>query len=172
MGKEKIKQREELEELLREISRSRIVTTNGAFDILHAGHLNTFYQAKGWGDVLIVGVNSDASIKAYKDPDRPVNNQNDRALLISALEMVDYVTIFDEPDPRALLDIIKPDYHVKSKTGYKGIEKEVVERYGGQIILLDDVPGYSTTGLLEEHIDRYVKSLHEKYDLGGFEIDT
>ena len=127
-----------------------IVTTCGAFDLLHTGHLQSFLQAREHGDIFIVCLNSDSSIKAYKSPDRPIHNQEDRAEMLAALSCVDYVTIFDEVDPRAILKIIKPDTHVKSKTGFTGIEREVVEAHGGTIVLLDDVEGKSSTQIIEK----------------------
>ena len=154
MGEEKVKNIGEIKLIAAELKgKKKIVTTNGSFDILHMGHVKTFYDAKEYGDVLIVGLNSDSSIKAYKSPNRPINNQKDRALMLAALEMVDYVVIFDELDPCAFLDVVKPDVHVKSKSGYKGIEKDTVEKNGGKVILLDDEPGYSTTDLIKRIID-------------------
>ena len=145
----KIKSREELKDSLKELGGKKIVTTNGSFDIIHIGHVKSLVEAKKLGDVLIVGLNSDSSIKKYKSPDRPIIGQEDRAEMLAALECVDYVTIFDETDPIELLKIIKPDFHVKSKSGFKGLERDVVEENGGKIILLDDVEGKSTTGILE-----------------------
>jgi len=147
---DKIKTREEIRQIAEDLRRNakRIVTTNGAFDILHVGHVRSLYAARQYGDCLIVGLNSDSSVRGYKGPNRPINNQADRADFLSALECVDYVVIFDEPDPRELLRVIKPHYHVKSKSGFKGIEREVIESNGGQIVLLEDLPGYSTTNLL------------------------
>ena len=125
------------------------MTTNGAFDVIHAGHVKSLDIAKSLGDCLIIGLNSDDSIKRYKSPQRPIISQEFRAKMLAALEMVDYVVIFCEDDPRELLKVIKPNIHVKSKTGYKGIEKEVVESNGGEIILIDDIPGLSTTFILD-----------------------
>lgn len=126
-----------------------IVTTNGAFDILHAGHIMALRAAKEYG-YLIVGLNSDASIRKYKGSDRPINNEEDRAIVLGALSCVDAIYIFDESTPNSFLEVVKPTYHVKSKSGYKGLEKEVVERYGGKIILIDDKVGYSSTSIIEK----------------------
>lgn len=128
--------------------RIKIVTTNGAFDLMHAGHLHSLEQARKQGDVLIVCLNSDASIKRYKSVDRPIICEKERARLLEALSVVNYIVIFGEDDPREILSVIKPDVHVKSKSGYKGIEREVVESNGGKIVLLDDVPGLSTTDIV------------------------
>ncbi len=127
----------------------KIVTTCGAFDILHIGHLRSLLEAKKHGDILVVCLNSDSSIKQYKSPTRPVNPQEARAELLAGLECVDYVVIFDELDPRRVLDLIKPDVHVKSRSGFKGVERETVEKNGGKIVLIDDIPGISTTEILK-----------------------
>ena len=167
MGVEKIKSREAIKIIAADLRMrdTRIVTTNGAFDILHRGHIHTFEIAKQQGDVLIVGLNSDASIKRYKSETRPINTQTDRAYLLSMLEMIDYITIFDEDDPRAFLNDIRPTFHVKSRKGYKGIEQKVVERYGGRIFLIDDLPGYSTSEVLMNAVADYYKNPpRESYD--------
>jgi len=149
----KIKDREELSEIVdnyRKCNKGiKIVTTNGAFDLIHSGHVRTLQKAKSYGDILIVGLNSDKSIKNYKSPLRPIIPQYERAEMLSALEVVDYVVIFDETNPIEFLKAIKPDFHIKSKSGYKGLEKDVVESNGGKIILLDDIPGFSTTNLIQ-----------------------
>jgi len=156
----KIKTWSEIEEIVKRLRKEnpniKIVTTNGAFDILHIGHIRSLKEAKSYGDVLIVGLNSDSSIKAYKSPNRPIINQEERAEMLSFLEIVDYVVIFHELDPRKLLDVIKPDFHVKSKAGYKGIEKDVVEKNGGKIILTDtDI--FSTSEIIERIIKNQKK---------------
>lgn len=126
-----------------------IVTTNGSFDIVHLGHLKSLNSAKSYGDVLIVGLNSDSSIKSYKSPNRPINNQNDRAYMLASLQFVDYVVIFDELTPIKFIKSIRPDLHVKSKSGYLGIEEEAVKKGGGKVILIEDEVGYSTTNLIQ-----------------------
>ena len=135
---------------LRKDNKIKIVTTSGAFDILHPGHVKLLSQAKSYGNVLIVCLNSDKSIKKYKSINRPINNQDDRALMLSAIEFVDYVCVFNESDPRKILDQIKPDFHVKSKSGYKGIEGDIISENKGKLILLDDYIGYSTTNLIKK----------------------
>ena len=157
MLEEKIKTREELKEILKSLrkERKKIVTTNGAFDILHVGHIKSLTEAKSYGDVLIVGLNSDLSIKSYKDPSRPIMCEENRAIVIAALSCVDYVSIFNELTPIELLKLVKPDYHIKSKSGFKGIETRVVEENGGKIILIDDFPNMSTTKIIGEICKNY-----------------
>jgi len=124
-----------------------IATTNGAFDLIHRGHIYIFEVAKKQCDILIVGVNSDISIQQYKSPTRPINPILDRLAVLEAIEYIDYLVVFEEPDPRAFLEAVNPDAHFKSKEGYKGIEEEVIDR--AKIHLLDDLPGYSSTRLFE-----------------------
>ena len=105
-----------------------VITTNGVFDILHIGHIRYLQEAKKLGDTLIVAINSDSSVKKIKDPKRPLNNENDRAEALAALECIDYVAIFDEDDPIIFLKAIKPHIHVKG-SDYdmsKIIEKDTV----------------------------------------------
>jgi len=154
LNREQIKK--EVEKLRSQNFKIKIVTTNGAFDLMHSGHLHSLYDAKSLGDILIVGLNSDISIKRYKSSERPILPQGERAKMLSALEVVDYIVIFDEDDPRELLKVIKPNFHVKSKTGFKGIEREVVESNGGKIVLIEDIPGISTTDIIKK-----IKSLKD-----------
>ena len=128
----------------------RIVTINGSFDVLHAGHLYILSEAKRSGDVLIVGVNSDASVRSYKGPGRPLVPEQQRAQMLLALRTVDYVHIFDEADPRAFLAEILPDVHVNgAEYGEDCIERDVVVNGGGRVQLIDRLPGLSTTGILQ-----------------------
>jgi len=127
----------------------RIVTTNGSFDILHSGHLHFLNEARRQGDVLIVGVNSDASVRSYKGSDRPIVPERRRAEMLLALRMVDYVHIFDESDPIAFLREINPDVHVNgSEYGEECIESATVRRGGGTIHIVGRIPGLSTSRLL------------------------
>ena len=139
----------------------KIVTTNGAFDILHSGHVKSLAVAKSYGDILIVGLNSDSSVQKYKSENRPIISQNDRAELLAALEVVNYVVIFDETNPNKLLETIKPTFHIKSKTGYLGIEGPTVESNGGKIILIEDFLGISTTKIIDKIIK--VAKLEKKF---------
>lgn len=127
----------------------KVVTTNGAFDIMHAGHAKSLSLAKSYGDLLVVGLNSDSSIKKYKSVDRPIVPQSERAIMLAALGVVDYISIFDETDPCRFIETVKPDVHVKSKSGYKGIEGSTVEKYG-KVVLIEDFPGISTSALIDK----------------------
>jgi len=142
----------------------KIVTTNGSFDVLHVGHARSLQQAKSFGDVLIVGVNSDSSVKKYKSDKRPIIGENDRAALLAALACVDYVTIFSETDPRNFLDAVRPTIHVKSgdyspdrKPGEPGFmpEAEQVRKNGAEIRITPLVPGISTTEIVKKICDVY-----------------
>ncbi|MBI4145224.1 D-glycero-beta-D-manno-heptose 1-phosphate adenylyltransferase [Candidatus Woesearchaeota archaeon] len=144
---------EDLERIVPELRRQdkKIVTTNGAFDLLHVGHVRALQATKNLGDVLIVGVNSDSSVKKYKSDKRPVVGEHERAELVASLGCVDYVTIFSEPDPRAFLTVVRPDIHAKSGdyTAEKMIETPVVREYGGEVRIIPFQPGFSTTALIE-----------------------
>ncbi len=157
----KIKTREEITTLVQDLRAKNpqitIVTTNGSFDIPHIAHVYSLLKAKQHGDILIIGLNSDSSIQQYKSPDRPINPQSQRALMLAAFSFVDYITIFDETDPREFLKTVKPNVHFKSASGFKGIEKDVVEKYGGKIVLEQDVPGLSTTHMIERIIASFKK---------------
>ena len=131
-----------------------VVWTNGTFDLLHPGHVSSLQQARALGDLLVVGVNSDRSVKAYKGPTRPVLNQAERAAMLAALECVNFVIVFDEDTPAESLAKLQPDIHCKGAEyapphGRPVPERTVVEGYGGRIAYLPLVPGVSTTDLLE-----------------------
>ena len=126
----------------------KIVFTNGCFDILHAGHVKSIEFAKSKGDILIIGLNSDTSIKRIKGPKRPINKQADRAIVLSALEAVDSVCIFSQDTPLELIKIVKPDILVKG-ADYKN--KEVVgSEYAGKVVLFPLLKGRSTTNLINK----------------------
>lgn len=127
----------------------KIVTTNGCFDLLHLGHAETLREARALGDRLIVGVNSDRTVRALKGPLRPVNPESARARVLAALEAVNWVFVFDEPDPIRFIEAIRPDIHAKGGD-YRGriLEQDAVERNGGRVRLLPFVPGFSTTELI------------------------
>jgi rfaE bifunctional protein nucleotidyltransferase chain/domain len=128
----------------------RIVTINGSFDVLHAGHLYILAEARKQGDVLIVGLNSDSSVRGYKGPLRPIVPERQRADMLLALRTVDHVHVFDESDPIAFLEELKPDVHVNgSEYGEQCIEGDTVRRHGGRIHIIHRLPGLSTTGLLD-----------------------
>lgn len=129
-----------------------VVSTNGCFDIIHPGHIKFLEAAKSLGDILVVALNSDESIKKIKGNKRPIFNQALRAYTLSALNSTDYITIFDETAPEKVLEIIKPDIHVKGedyKTSYMPEEK-VVESFGGKVAYLPLANGFSTTSLVEK----------------------
>ena len=129
-----------------------IVFTNGCFDVVHRGHIEFLKFCKSQGDILVVGLNSDNSVKAIKGPDRPINNQHDRAAVLAAFGTVDYVTIFDKLEPRKLIKKVKPDILVKGKDWeYKGVVgREIVESYGGKVILAPLVEGKSSTATIKK----------------------
>jgi D-beta-D-heptose 7-phosphate kinase/D-beta-D-heptose 1-phosphate adenosyltransferase len=128
----------------------RMVTVNGSFDILHNGHLHILNEARRRGDVLIVGLNSDASVRSYKAAGRPIVPERRRAEMLLALRIVDYVHVFDEPDPIAFLKEVRPDVHVNgSEYGENCIESETVRRGGGQLYIVSRIPGLSTSGLVD-----------------------
>ena len=124
---------------------------NGSFDLLHAGHIFMISQAKKQGDILIMALNSDESIKGYKGKDRPIVTLQHRLELIAALESVDFVTYFDELDPCKLLQKIAPDIHVNgSEYGEDCIEAKVVKQQGGQVYIVNKIEGLSTSAIIEK----------------------
>jgi D-beta-D-heptose 7-phosphate kinase/D-beta-D-heptose 1-phosphate adenosyltransferase len=135
----------------------RIVFTNGCFDLLHPGHVYTLTQAKVLGDLLVVGINSDASVKRLKGEKRPVLNEQERATVLAALEAVDFVTIFNEDTPLALIQLLQPDVLVKGGdwSADAVVGKEVVEARGGRVELIPYQAGASTTGIIERVLAAY-----------------
>jgi len=128
-----------------------LVFTNGCFDILHAGHVAYLGFSRQQGDALAVGLNADASVRRAKGDSRPVNPQQDRALVLAALEAVDYVIIFDEDEPVGLIGDILPDVLVKGADWAHYVSgRELVEAAGGRVVLADLVPGRSTTGIIRK----------------------
>lgn len=153
MGAKVILNREELlraREELRAEGR-RLVFTNGCFDILHVGHVRYLSEARRLGDALLVAINSDASVRALKGAGRPILNESERAEILAALSAVDFVTVFEEESPRALISEVLPDVLVKGGD-YRLDEihgREEVERAGGRVLSLPFVEGASTTGIIE-----------------------
>lgn len=129
----------------------RVVFTNGCFDVLHRGHTTYLRQAKELGDVLVVAVNADETVRRLKGPGRPVNPSHDRADVIAALECVDYVAVFAEPTPVELIAALQPDVYVKGGdyTAEMLEETTVVESYGGEVVFADYVPDHSTSSIVE-----------------------
>lgn len=143
------------QELTRFLERNhgkKIVFTNGCFDILHRGHVTYLAEARKLGDLLVVGVNADASVKRLKGPERPINNENDRSFVLSQLKSVDFTEIFTEDTPLNLILTVKPNVLVKG--GDWKIDQIVggkeVQSMGGQVFSLNFVDGYSTTNLIEK----------------------
>ena len=130
----------------------KVVFTNGCFDILHAGHVTYLTEAKRQGDILIVGVNSDTSVKRLKGETRPINSEYDRAFVLDALKSVDYTVIFEEDTPEELIACLKPSIHEKGGDYKKEDlpETKIVESYGGEVIILNFVEGKSTTNIIEK----------------------
>ena len=159
--KQKIKKREELLRIIKDLKAKgkRIVFTNGCFDLLHVGHIRYLEEAKALGDILIVGVNSDASVRKLKGPKRPVLPVEDRTEILSGLGCVDYITVFDELDPLALITSLQPNVLAKGGdwTKEQTVGKEVVERSGGEVVIIPFVEGTSTSNLIETILGRYEK---------------
>lgn len=129
-----------------------IVTTNGCFDLLHLGHISYLIEAKKLGDVLIVGINSDSSVRRLKGAGRPLQSEAVRLKQIAALESVDFVTMFDEDTPENLLGLVKPNFHTKGGdyNPENLPEKQVVEKNKGKIVCLSMIDGFSTTRLIQQ----------------------
>ena len=157
--KRKVKEKDDLCEILKGLKAEgkRIVFTNGCFDLLHIGHLRYLEKAKALGDILVVGVNSDASVQGLKGPRRPVLPLEERMELLSGLECVDYVVSFDEPTPLKLITVLKPHLLVKGGDWSKEtiVGKEVVESLGGEVVALPFIEGTSTSRLIETILERY-----------------
>jgi len=150
----KILTKEQLESLLAywRFFKKKIVWTNGCFDLLHLGHIDYLSKAKDQGDILIVGVNSDKSVKQIKKAGRPITDENSRSTIISALHFVDVVVLFDEETPYEWIKFIQPDVLVKG-SDYKAEEVvgfDIVKTKGGAVVTIDFLPGYSTTGIEEK----------------------
>ncbi len=130
----------------------RVVFTNGCFDLLHRGHVECLQQAASLGDVLVVGVNSDDSVRRLKGPGRPVVPADDRAAIVASLGCVEYVTIFDEDTPAELLAAVQPDLYVKGGDYDAATlpERKVVERYGGKVVTVGYLDGRSTSGIMAQ----------------------
>ncbi|MGL4422099.1 MAG: adenylyltransferase/cytidyltransferase family protein [Gemmataceae bacterium] len=131
-----------------------VVWTNGCFDLLHPGHIQSLQMARALGERLIVGLNSDASVRSNKGPARPILTQTERATMLAALACVDHVIIFDDATPSRLLALLQPDIHCKGAEyapphGRPVPEASIVEGYGGRLAFLPLVPGISTTELLQ-----------------------
>jgi rfaE bifunctional protein nucleotidyltransferase chain/domain len=133
----------------------RIVFTNGCFDVLHVGHLRYLQQARALGDVLVVGLNSDAGVRRLKGPTRPVVPEQERAELLAGLRCVDYVTLFDEPLPNETLATLRPQFHVKGGdyTADTLPETPLVRSLGGEVVIMPLVEGRSTTNVVQRILE-------------------
>ena len=143
-----------LSEILSKIKRDgkKIVFTNGCFDIIHRGHVEYLKKAKSLGDILVIGINSDSSVKRIKGEKRPINNQIDRAVILSSFFFVDFVTIFDEETPLNLIEKLLPDVLVKGSDWpiESIVGRDIVEKNGGKVVTIDYLKGYSTSNLIEK----------------------
>ena len=130
----------------------KIVFTNGCFDILHAGHVTYLEAAKAQGDVLVLGLNTDESVRRLKGPERPINNELDRAKVVGALQAVDYVVLFGEQTAEAVIAEVKPDIYVKGGDYTLDTlpEAKIVQSYGGKVAFIDMVEGRSTTNIINK----------------------
>ena len=137
-----------------------LVTTNGSFDVLHVAHLRILQKAKAMGDLLLILLNSDISVKLNKGETRPIVPEEERMELLAGLECVDYILKFDDKEVQGVLEKIKPDVHVKGGTFIPKrvqVEKDLVEKHGGKHICLGKIGEYSTTNLIEK-----IQDLHQK----------
>ena len=138
----------------------KIVFTNGCFDLLHVGHVRYLTKARAMGDLLVVGLNTDRSVRTIKGDKRPIVSEKERAEVLAALEIVDYVVLFDEPDPLRLIIALKPDILVKGADWSKDeiVGGEAVEKAGGKVVRIPLVPGSSSTGVIEKILKAYCPS--------------
>jgi len=153
----KIKSGQEIIEIVNDLKKKgkKIVFTNGCFDILHIGHTRLLQKTRNFGDVLILGLNTDSSVRRLKGPERPIVNEKERAEILSALEFVDYIVFFDEDDPCKIISEIKPDIHVKGgdydPNDYKNMpEAKVVHEYGGKVEIIKIIEGKSSSSIIEK----------------------
>ncbi|HOV21997.1 MAG TPA: D-glycero-beta-D-manno-heptose 1-phosphate adenylyltransferase [bacterium] len=144
----------EIVKIVNELKREKkkIVFTNGCFDIIHSGHIKLLKKAKQLGDVVIVGINKDSSIKKIKGKNRPILNENQRIEIISAIEFVDYVVPFGQTTPEKLIKIIKPDILIKGGDYKKEdvVGKDIVEKYGGKVYIFPLIGNISTTNIIKK----------------------
>ena len=152
----KIVSQSKLEQIVNILKKEKrkIAFTCGCFDLLHIGHIRSLQEAKSQGDVLIVGVNSDSSVRKIKGKCRPVIPEAERAEIIASLESVDYVIVFFETTPNNLIRLIKPNVHVKAGYEINQLpEADIVRSYGGKVVIAEEVSGYSTTRLIRRILD-------------------
>jgi rfaE bifunctional protein nucleotidyltransferase chain/domain len=149
----KLRQLQDLPSLL---EGKKVVLANGCFDILHVGHLRYLQECRTFGDVLVVAVNSDKSMRHIKDPGRPILPETERVSLVSALRSVDHVVLFDEPDVSHVLDILRPAIHAKGTdyTEQTVPEREKVLECGGEVRIAGDPKDHSTRGIIEQILEK------------------
>lgn len=159
MSHKKIKKLKQLLKIRIELKKQgkKVVFTNGCFDILHRGHIECLRKARSFGDILIVALNSDSSVRKIKGEKRPILSQNDRAEIIASLEMVDYVLIFNQETPQKIVAHLVPDVLVKGGDYTKDdiVGKDIVESSGGRVIKVKQIPGRSTKDIIRKIADRY-----------------
>jgi len=145
-----------LEELSGLVRGKKVVLTNGCFDILHVGHVRYLQDARALGDVLVVAINSDSSMRQIKDSGRPILSQEERVALVSALRCVDYVVVFDEPDVSRVLDVLRPSIHAKGTdyTEQTVPERDTVLSYGGAVRITGDPKNHSTHDIIERILEK------------------
>jgi D-glycero-beta-D-manno-heptose 1-phosphate adenylyltransferase len=145
-----------LEDLPALLIGKKVVLANGCFDILHVGHLRYLQHARALGDVLVVAINSDKSMRLIKDQGRPILDENERTTLVSALRCVDYVVLFDEPCVSHVLDVLRPAIHAKGTdyTEQTVPERDTVLGYGGEVRIAGDPKNHSTRGIIERILEK------------------
>jgi D-beta-D-heptose 7-phosphate kinase/D-beta-D-heptose 1-phosphate adenosyltransferase len=157
----KVLDRETLQSVVENLHRQgkKVVFTNGCFDILHVGHVRYLHQAGKLGDVLVVGLNTDASVRNLKGDKRPLIPQDERVDVLAALEAVHYVTLFDEPTPLALITALRPDILVKGGDWKKEevVGRDEVRSWGGKVVIIPEIEGASTTHIVEKIRSLYLK---------------
>jgi len=156
--KNKIEDRKDLKKVVERLKKEgkRVVFTNGCFDLIHVGHTRYLQEARKLGDVLIVGVNSDRSVRRIKGKKRPVIPEEERAEVLSALQCVDFVVIFHEPDPLNIISLLKPDVLVKGGDWGEDaiIGREVVESIGGKVVRIPEIKGASSSSIIDKIVNR------------------
>ena len=159
MIKPKIKSITQLKKIIKRLKAKgkKTVFTNGCFDLLHYGHVKYLQDAKKKGDILVVGINSDSSVKRIKEKKRPVVNEKDRLRLVAALESVDYIVPFKEDTPLKIIKFIKPDVLVKGADWNKNniVGRDIILSYGGRVSTIKFVKGYSTSNLIKKIAKRF-----------------
>lgn len=151
--------RRTLEELPALVTGKKTVLANGCFDILHVGHVRYLEGARSLGDTLVVAINSDRSVRALKGEGRPILNEHERVALVSALRCVDHVVVFDEPDVKRVLEVLRPAIHAKGTDYTEGTvpEREQVLAYGGQVRIAGDPKDHSTRDVIRRILETYGK---------------